>query len=772
MDVDPSLCIACIYEKEAYLTSSIMFYHYPPTIEVYCYRDSISRSNLRKVIEIHAPSIFIVDSKNIDIISFAESVSKGCCVQKVPKKDFSESKGIQYIGDEIYKYDSIIYKQVLFASLGCLITYLIEKSLVFDISSINIRFNDIEKNCIIDPNTIDLFSVIYSNNTCFRLNTEKRKNTSFSLFHLLDSTRTLMGEIILKRNLVTPPSSFEEIKKRHLLIAQLIDQQLISEKILGYLDQVGNIKISFDVFHLDNFESKKEKEKLFHSLLGLWKMLNLSKLIHENLKEINSSISNEICLKLINSDIKQIILILEEFLDTNYEDLSFLFIIKKGKSQQVDELRNSYERCQMRIQEYSDMFCTKFKVKCKIIKLNDAINLSLFFKNNDSMIINNCVSSDKVIIKQKTKGRVDISTKELEELSNKICFIENQILMESSKILLSIIKFVKSKRHTVYSIYDGISYLDFYLCIYSYSKKNQSPLTRINCDNVMVFEEILNPLLGALYEQERGQKISSISSLCEIVNIPNSFQMSSCSNIAIISGPNLSGKTTFLQTIVLNSIMIQCGFPVNGHYASIHPFKKIFSISKSNKISHIDGVSHDLKTISQIIYEADADSLVLIDEINTYGTEQEASAMIWSIIEQLIQKNSKVIMVTHHSMLKRLSSCYYRVKVYHMHCSLNDDHSGFQYHFRLMKGWTNQLFYGIRTSSKYLPEYFLELLNENQDLNEKNFQHPHDEQEFCFCQIVDEVLISKNKEKKDELSSTIRKWNQFLKKGRTLSSFN
>lgn len=125
--------------------------------------------------------------------------------------------------------------------------------------------------------------------------------------------------------------------------------------------------------------------------------------------------------------------------------------------------------------------------------------------------------------------------------------------------------------------------------------------------------------------------------------------------VLIITGPNTGGKTVTLKTIALLSMMNQSAFPVPAKDGSVFPiFSNIFAdIGDEQSLDEsLSTFSGHMKNIARAIKKTDQNSLVLLDELGSGTDPQEGGAIAMAVLDELIKKDSFVLVTTHHGILK------------------------------------------------------------------------------------------------------------------------
>jgi len=120
-------------------------------------------------------------------------------------------------------------------------------------------------------------------------------------------------------------------------------------------------------------------------------------------------------------------------------------------------------------------------------------------------------------------------------------------------------------------------------------------------------------------------------------------------DLVIITGPNQGGKTTFLRSIGLSQLMMQCGMFVPAESFTANLCTGIFTHFKreEDKTMESGKFGEELKRMSTIVDLITPDSLILLNESFAATNEREGSEIARQIVSALIEKRIKVFYVTH-----------------------------------------------------------------------------------------------------------------------------
>ncbi|KAL1921946.1 uncharacterized protein VTP21DRAFT_10588 [Calcarisporiella thermophila] len=141
--------------------------------------------------------------------------------------------------------------------------------------------------------------------------------------------------------------------------------------------------------------------------------------------------------------------------------------------------------------------------------------------------------------------------------------------------------------------------------------------------------------------------------------VPNDIFANSASNFQIITGPNMSGKSTYLRQIALICIMSQIGSLVPAEYASFRIINQLFSRVGSDDDIETNSSSFavEMRETAYIMHNVTEESLVIIDELGRGTSTNDGIAIACAICDELLKKKPLVFCVTHfQEMISLLSS--------------------------------------------------------------------------------------------------------------------
>ncbi len=135
------------------------------------------------------------------------------------------------------------------------------------------------------------------------------------------------------------------------------------------------------------------------------------------------------------------------------------------------------------------------------------------------------------------------------------------------------------------------------------------------------------------------QQVSPVGNSCDIDN----------RMLLVITGANQGGKSTFLRSIEIAQIMMQCGLPVvaSNYVSGLFPAFFTHFTRREDSAMNSGRLDEELKRMSQIVDNLGEHSLVLLNESFATTTEKEGSKIAYDIIKALTENGVKILTVTH-----------------------------------------------------------------------------------------------------------------------------
>lgn len=232
------------------------------------------------------------------------------------------------------------------------------------------------------------------------------------------------------------------------------------------------------------------------------------------------------------------------------------------------------------------------------------------------------------------------------EITNKIRMREAEIEREIDRLLTQLTSKAQAHRDEIAQSFASLVELDFIAARASLARKYEGTRPELASDGVLQLYSARHPLLVL-------QDLSRASSV-----VPNDVALGGDVRTLVITGPNTGGKTVYLKTAGLLSLMVRAGLllPVRaGSRAAI--FSQVFAdIGDEQSLEQsLSTFSSHMTNIVEVINRSGPATLVLLDEVGAGTDPREGSTLAKVILEHLNECGASTIATTHFGELKTLA---------------------------------------------------------------------------------------------------------------------
>ena len=483
---------------------------------------------------------------------------------------------------------------------------------------------------IIDSDYMMLDSFTIKNLEIFK--SLSNQNTKGTLLDSIDNTVSAMGSRMLKSHLLKPLINKIEINKRLSYIDELISNKKDIKSICKTMENISDIQriISKVSTNKANPRDLINLSTSLQSIPDLLKTIDSKKILSllKKSKKLNKLI------KMINSHI----------IDNPPININKGEYIKSNISKELDELRILSNDANNWLVKYQQ----NEKEKTGISNLKIGYN-KVFGYYIDITKTHLSKVPDYYFRKQTLTNSERYFTEELKKYEIKILSSQDRKLkIELSifnNILLSIVDKIKDIQTNALIIAD----LDVILSHTITAKKNNyvRPLIS-NKSNSIKLKKSRHPVVEQLLEAGNNFISNDIDLNCKN------------NQLAIITGPNMSGKSTFLRQIGLISILAQIGSYVPAKKANLSVIDQLFTrVGASDNLSGGESTFLvEMNEAANILNNATPNSLIILDEVGRGTSSFDGLSLAWSIVEY-IHNNKKIkaktLFATHYHELINLA---------------------------------------------------------------------------------------------------------------------
>ena len=547
-------------------------------------------------------------------------------------------------------------KKLAICSSGALISYLQEtqKTNLSHIS--NIQLLNLNQFMVLDSSTIRNLELVK--------NIIDGSNRG-TLINTLDKTVTPMGSRLLRKWLLQPLLSLDKIQQRLDSVEELTSNLLFREELKDLLDEMYDLE---RLISRVSYGSANAKD-----LLAIKKSLQVLPKLSKLLQNVKSDL-----LKLKIKDLSSVVKLIEQSIK---EDPKFTLregdIIKQGYNSELDELRE--------LKTNSKKWLVGFEIKEKgrtqipslKVKFNKVFGYFIEITNKYS----NSVPSD-YIRKQTLVNAERFITEELKHKEDQILSAEEKIKYLEYDLFMKIIEDVKQESLEIQKLGQLISKIDVLLSFAIVASSNNYCKPEINKSFNLNIINGRHPVIE--------QMISDF--------VPNNTVLNEESSFLIVTGSNMSGKSSWMRQTAIIVLMAQIGSFVPATQAQIGVVDRIFT-----RVGAYDDLSMGQSTFmvemneaANILNNATENSLIILDEIGRGTSTFDGISLAWAIAEFIISDiKAKTLFATHYHQMNKLSEKYSLVKNYNLAVKETDE--GIIFIRKLLEGGTDKS-YGIQVA--------------------------------------------------------------------------
>lgn len=496
---------------------------------------------------------------------------------------------------------------------------------------------------------------VYNENQYMNLDYNTRRNLELtrtmmnkekkgSLIWLLDKTKTAMGKRLLRYWLEHPLLNIGTILNRQSAIADLVDDTVqrleITESLIGIFD----IERLMTKIVYGNANARE-----LRSLCGAF----------ENLPQIKNLIRkfDSSLMRKLTEDIDPLEDI-HQLIDTAIEEEPPFSVregglIKEGYNEELDAVRSDMNNSTSLLAQIE----LEQKEKTGIPKLKVGYNrvFGYYIEVTNSY-------KDKVpeeyIRKQTLTNCERYITQELKDLEGRILGAKDRSFGMEYAIFDDIRKVVANNLDRIEKTAKAIATLDVLTSLANVASDNNYTRPEVNQSSKIILKDSRHPVVEAL--------------LSGAPFVPNDVTLDNDSNrVAIITGPNMAGKSTYMRQVALIVLMAQMGSFVPASYAEIGVVDSIFTrVGASDDLASGQSTFMvEMNEVANIVKKATKNSLLILDEIGRGTSTYDGMSIARAVLEFVADKKklgAKALFATHYHELTVMENLLDGVKNYNI----------------------------------------------------------------------------------------------------------
>ncbi len=481
--------------------------------------------------------------------------------------------------------------------------------------------------------------------------TLRSKEKKGSLLWVLDKTKTPMGKRLIRTWLERPLLNPVHIQKRQHAVAELVENMMLSSGLAEQLAGIHDLErlMTRIVYGSANGRELRSLLAAIQRLPAICGQLEQAQcaLLQETLQEID-----------LLEDMAQLIF------DAIVEEPPFSTreggMIKKGYHTELDSLRNDMTNGK----EFIAQMEAKEKERTQIPKLKIGYNRVFGYYIEISNAYKE-KAPQEYIRKQTLSNCERYITQELKELEARILGAHDKSIQLESVLFEAVRKQVADQLVRVQATASALARLDVLNSFAVVSQRQNYVCPQVNLSGNIVLKESRHPVVETLLD---GAPF-----------VPNDVLLDQNQNrVAIITGPNMAGKSTYMRQTALIVLMAQIGCFVPAAEAEIGIVDSIFTrVGASDDLAAGQSTFMvEMSEVADILNHATDQSLLILDEIGRGTSTFDGMSIARAVLEYAADSKTlgaKALFATHYHELTDMEDCMDCVKNYNIAVRKNGD---------------------------------------------------------------------------------------------------
>jgi len=584
-----------------------------------------------------------------------------------------------------------------------------------------------------DPASLNLFSEIkvYSLDDFMVLDDSTRRNLELtetirggnekgSLLQILDKTTTPMGKRLIKNWINQPLIDSTAINKRLDAVDFFFKDGILRSEVFSLLKRISDIERIIN--------RVISGHAIPRDLVALSFSLGQIPLVSSQLKQ-----GFDFIVELtgrVDSCEDEYKLLLAAIADDPPATLQHSGVIKPGYSEELDNILSATKNSREWIANLESSEKTRTGIKTLKVGYNKVYG---YFIEISKSLVN--LAPPEYIRKQTLVNAERYITPELKEYETLVLNAEERIREVELKLFNELCRILTGASQKILQVSKFIAVLDVILSFAQVSRENKYFRPTINDDNRLVISDGRHPVVE--------------KTLSQISFVPNDTFFDNEEIIHIITGPNMSGKSTYLRQVALISLMAQIGCFVPAEKADIGLIDRIFTRIGAQDEIHAGQSTFmvEMTEMANILHNATEKSLLVLDEIGRGTSTYDGLSIAWSILEYIHNHpdlRAKTLFATHFHELTKLPEILPKIKNYNI--AVNESGKQVVFLHKIIEGGADKS-YGIHVAQLAgIPLAIIQranflldkLQNEAKSIDMKDI---HPTAQMPLFQTVDPILI-------------------------------
>ncbi|KAF8851467.1 DNA mismatch repair protein-like protein MutS [Acephala macrosclerotiorum] len=608
----------------------------------------------------------------------------GATITLVDRKYWAESAGLNFIQQLAFVEDMEALKVAVdgnFFATCCFAAALkyidLKMSLTFAFHSLRIKYQPSEGSMMIDLSTIQSLELIQN------IQNAKSKDC---LFGVMNETLTPMGARLLRSNILQPSTQKLVLKQRYEAVQELSSKEDMFYQTRLSLKNIPDVeKLLISLIIIPTQSDIRQSEQSINQILMLKSFIQSVAPIYKALAGARSDLIVIIRENCRPENIKQTMDFIQEVIN---KDVTFqqkpldlrnqrTYAVKSGVSGLLDVARQTFKEATEDVHQHVTDINQRFEIKAET-KYENSRRYYLRLPEGE---FDGRAVPDILVNRYRKKGFIECQTLDLMKLNKRIEDSHQEVVLMSDKTIQALIDNIRGEIPVLFRVCESIAMLDMITAFAHLATTATENYVKPEIIDCIAIKSGRHPVREKVHKEKF---------------VPNDVYASAQKRFQIITGCNMSGKSTYIRSVALNTVMAQVGSFVPAEYASFSLIHQLFArVSMDDSIeANVSTFASEMRETAFILRNIDKNSLAIIDELGRGTSSRDGLAIALSIAEALVDSRAIVFFATHFRELAQIMSERVGVVNLHLAVDMTEDNTMTML-YKIGAGFAQEKRYGI-----------------------------------------------------------------------------
>lgn len=496
-----------------------------------------------------------------------------------------------------------------------------------------------------------------------------------SLLWVLDQCKTAMGSRMLRRWLEQPLIHPVEIEKRQAYVEELVNAFVLRQELREVLQGMNDMERLLSKLSMGQMNAR-ELDALRRSLAKLPQLKSL-------MQRDNYPFLNQLSRRINTLDS-----LVDELSRGLADELPILLhdggLIRDAYNSEIDSFRETLAQGSSWILDLEKAEKEKHGIKNLKVGYNKVFGYYIEVSKSNIPLV-----PDYYTRKQTLANAERYILPELKEMEEKILFAERHLLDKEYEVFITLRNLAKDAESAIAENAETVAELDTYISFAEVSERNNYVKPEISLEAILDIKDGRHPVVEKMLAA--GEYVANDAYL----------DHDDCRMI-ILTGPNMSGKSTYMRKIAHIVILAQIGCFVPASSAVVGVCDQIFTrIGASDDLASGQSTFMvEMNEVSYILQNASRQSLLILDEIGRGTSTYDGLSIAWAVVEHVSNKKilgARSLFATHYHELTALEGTVPGVKNYHVEVSKREENAEIEFLHKISPGAADES-YGVEVA--------------------------------------------------------------------------